>query len=459
MVCKFLQKGNVKMQNSAKFFRNTDCQYFPCHQGLDEGCFNCLFCYCPLYSKNPCPGNATYIKKEDGRLIKRCTDCIFPHKAENYEKIMKLLRVKKEAGLGEEYHHGGENETKACSLDFSVNVNPLGLPESVKSAVKNSLDSCEKYPDQNCRRLRKKIALKIQHEFGLGVQDEQIVCGNGASELISLAVNAISPKDALLIAPTFYGYERALKICDCRLHYHFLDEGQDFDLDETIFDSIEKVSPDMVLLCNPNNPTGRMVNPGLFEKILRACEEKDIFLLVDECFIDFTERAGESALRFIEGSPHLIVLNAFTKIFAMAGLRLGYIISANAGLIQKINSLRPEWNVSTLAQVAGEAALAEADYIRETRVLIGAERLFLLKELKALGLKVYPTEANFILFAVEAPELAEKLESYLRENGIFLRKCGNFIGLDGRFFRVAVRTHQENIRLIEKIREFFFKDS
>lgn len=434
------------IQNSAKFFKNTDCSYFPCHTGLDEDCFNCLFCYCPLYSKNPCPGNATYIKKDDGRIIKRCTDCTFPHKAENYEKIMKLLRIKKEPVSGPEYHHGGEEELEGSFIDFSVNTNPLGLPESVKSAIKDSIGSFEKYPDQNCRRLRAKIA-----EWK-SLKAEEIVCGNGASELISLTVNAICPKDALIIAPTFSGYERALKICDCRIHYNLTKEEDNFDIAESLFDTIQKTSPDMIFLCNPNNPTGRMINPGLFERLLCLCEEKGIFLFVDECFIDFTERAEESALRLTGKSSHLIVLNAFTKIFSMAGLRLGYLISSNQGLIQKINSLRPEWNVSEIAQLAGRAALSEKNYIQKTRDLIKKERIYLSKELKALGFKVCQGEANFILFEL-GTIAAENLSKILKEKGILIRNCSNFMGLGGNFYRIAIKSHEDNEKLIDTLRK------
>ena len=444
------------MQNSAKFFKNTDCSYFPCHKGLDEDEFNCLFCYCPLYAKNPCPGNPTYIKKDDGRVIKRCTDCTFPHKPENYEKIMNILRIKKSAVSVEEYHHGGEcnleeaslgaNYPRKFCLDFSVNTNPLGMPENVKSAIKNSIDLCEKYPDQNCIRLKNKIA---EWKF---LNPEQIICGNGASELISLAVNAINPRNALIIAPTFSGYERALKICDCRVHYHFLKEEQNFDLDETVFDTIKRAAPDMIFVCNPNNPTGRMINPVLFEKLLCECEENGIFLFADECFIDFTERASETALRFVENSSHLIVLNAFTKIFAMAGLRLGYLVSSNLGLIQKINSLRPEWNVSEIAQIAGEAALKEKDYIQKTRNLIQNERLFLNEKLKALGFKVFNSEANFIFFENQSDKAPNFYQS-LKEKGILIRNCDNFIGLKGKFFRIAIKKHEENEKLTETLRE------
>ena len=459
--------------------------------------FNCLFCYCPLYPREVCSGNPTFITKDDGTKIKRCTDCTFPHKPENYERIMNLLRVAKNEIDTAEYHHGDEvcsarmrskskarkfclplgeqnflagKEITGCNF-FSVNTNPLGLPEGVKSAIQNAIPDLERYPDQNCMRLREKLA--ETHSL----PPEHIICGNGASELISLVTNAISPKNALLLAPTFSGYEKALKAARAKVQYHFLKAESDFALDETIFDSIQKNKPDMIFLCSPNNPTGRLIEKPRLEKIAAHCDESGIFLVVDECFLDFTERANESMFRFVEENPHLVVLNAFTKIYAMAGIRLGYLATSNLALLHKINALRPEWNVSTLAQIAGEAALDERNYIEETRTLIKQEREYLSKELKALGFRVFPSDANFILFEVNFQKceensqsdndksgsetnnkfkknlnMSENFDKLLLENGIFLRNCGNFTGLSEKFYRTAVCTHEENARLVKNLR-------
>ena len=447
------------MQNSERFFENRQCKFFPCHK-LD-GDFNCLFCYCPLYEKNPCPGTPTFIKKEEGRIIKRCTGCIFPHRPENYERIISFLRAKKKLQL-EEYHHGGERQGISPELDFSVNTNPLGTPESVKSAIKKSLELCEKYPDGNCTELRKKLAEKML------VSDSQIVIGNGASELISLLVYAINPKKALLLSPTFSGYERSLKSSNCNIFYHNLDEKKDFRLDAEIFSSIKQASPDIIFLCNPNNPTGKMTEPEILEKIVELCEEKGIFFVVDECFIDFTERVGESTLRFVKNSPHLVVLNAFTKIYAMAGLRLGYLVSSNFFLVQRINFLKPEWNVSQISQIAGLAALNENDYIQKTRRIVKIEREYLSKELKALGFLPLESEANFILIKIpiilkeekydENPQnslsMSIKLDDFLLKYGIFIRNCSNFKNLGETYYRLAVKNHNENKKLIEKMTVF-----
>ena len=441
------------MENSSSFFENRACQFFPCHK-LDSP-FNCLFCYCPLYDKNPCPGNPTFIKKDDGKIIKRCTDCVFPHKAENYDKIMSILRVKKE-GLSllsddlNDFHHGGElyelsEKKRGNILDFSVNTNPLGMPESVKTALREHFGDFEKYPDQNCRLLKKNLAEKYAAGLGFSMPADFLTLGNGASQLISLAVRAVSPKKALLLAPTFSGYERALKSCDCQICYHKLSRDSGFSLEDDIFSSINKAQPDMLFLCNPNNPVGKMAKWNLIEKIISFCEERGVFILIDECFIDFTERSHESAVFFVKDSPHLIVLNAFTKIFSMAGIRLGYLFSSNISLLKKISFLQPEWSVSAVAQIAGLAALKECDFIEQTKDFIKRERDFLSGELKKMGNTVYQSDSNFILFK----SMYENVDIFLLKKDILIRNCGNFRNLTKNDYRIAVRSHEENVRLLK----------
>ncbi|MBR1720917.1 MAG: aminotransferase class I/II-fold pyridoxal phosphate-dependent enzyme [Treponema sp.] len=440
------------MENSSRFFENRACQFFPCHK-LD-GDFNCLFCYCPLYDKNPCPGKPTFIKKDDGRIIKRCTDCVFPHKAENYDKIMSILRVKKDSFSDDfgDFHHGGElyglsEKKRADILDFSVNTNPLGMPEKVKEALREHFSDFEKYPDQNCGLLKVNLAEKYKTCLGLSLPTDFITIGNGASQLISLAVRAISPKKSLLLAPTFSGYERALKSCDCQICYHDLARNSGFSLEDDIFSSINKFQPDMLFLCNPNNPVGKMAEKKLIEKIIYFCEEKGIFTLVDECFIEFTGKSHESAVRLVKDCPHLIVLNAFTKIYSMAGIRLGHIISSNVALLKKIFFLQPEWSVSSVAQIAGLAALTEYDFIQQTQRFIKSEREFLSAELKKMVKEVYQSDSNFILFN----SMSENIDTFLLKKDILIRNCGNFRNLTKNDYRIAVRTHEENIRLLKTL--------
>lgn len=446
------------MRNTSRFFKNTDCSYFPCHGGVDADDFNCLFCYCPLYTREVCPGSPDFITKDGGSVVKRCVGCAFPHRPENYERIISLLRGAKGAFDFAEYHHGGERrpggQRGADFLDFSVNVNPLGIPPRVIEAVQNALPEIARYPDQHCASLREKIAEKLAVLPGVDVSASHIVCGNGASELISLVASSVAPRNALVLAPTFSGYEKSLKAVRAKIHHHFLREETGFSLDETIFDSIREAAPDIIFLCSPNNPTGRVIDKNLLERVAAYCDGAGIFLVVDECFLGFTGRAAETAARLVGKNPHLVVLSALTKIYALAGIRLGFALSSNHALLRKINLLRPEWSVSTLAQVAGEAALDEDGYIEETIRAVRVEREFLSAELKALGFEVFLGEANFLLFRSNDDKMSEKLDDFLLRNGISLRNCGNFHGLAERFYRTAVRARKENARLVEILSKF-----
>lgn len=442
-VVDFLKKCNAR--NPSAFFENKECQYYPCHENLKE--CNCLFCYCPLYTKNPCPGNPTYIHKEDGRIIKRCTDCTFPHKKENYSRIMRLL--KKSAGGVDvkEYHHGGEITGKNF-IDFSVNINPLGMPECVRNVFERNVQLCQVYPDQLCTELLCAIAEKRKICCKSGHIKDMIIAGNGASDLISLAVRAIAPKSALVCAPGFSGYERALNNSMAKIDFHYLQEKDGFALTESFFNALQK-KPDIVFLCNPNNPTGLCIDNALLKNIAEYCERNGIYLVIDECFLflcdDWQERSFMSKCADF---PHVLIIDAFTKTYALAGLRLGFAVSSNTMLIGKMRQFQSEWSVSSIAQACGIAALADDSYIENARSIIKKERNFLSAELKKLGFAVTESDANFILVKSQMP-----LYDKLLQKKIAVRNCENFSGLDGSFIRIAVKTHEQNEMLVKALGE------
>ncbi len=434
---------SCSQNNPSAFFENKECQYHPCHAGLKE--CNCLFCYCPLYARNPCPGNPTYIHKDDGRIIKRCTDCTFPHKKENYSRIMKLLKISAGVVDVKEYHHGGEISDEHI-IDFSVNINPLGIPDSVRQVFEQNSKLCQTYPDQQCTELIYAIAEK-RNVCNADLAKDMVIAGNGASELISLAVRSIAPKTALLCAPGFSGYERALKNCNVDINFHYLQEEEGFALTETFFNELQKM-PDIVFLCNPNNPTGLCMNATLLNNIAEYCEQNDIFLIIDECFLflcdDWKER---SFMAKCTDFPHVLVIDAFTKSYAMAGLRLGFAVSSNASLICKMRQFQSEWSVSSIAQACGMEAIRNDEYIENARNMIKSERSYLSSELRKFGFSVTEGQANFILVKSQMP-----LYDKLLQKKIAVRNCENFIGLEGSFIRIAVRTHDQNVILIQAIR-------
>ncbi|MDO4305658.1 MAG: pyridoxal phosphate-dependent class II aminotransferase [Eubacteriales bacterium] len=335
--------------------------------------------------------------------------------------------------------HGGNIYQYENCLDFSANCNPLGTPESVIEAASESLRHIAAYPRVGCGPLREAIG---QYE---NVPPENIICGNGAADLIFSLCRAVRPKNALLPAPTFAEYEQALRSCgDCTVEYYFLKEDEDFRLQSSFLEALHK-ELDIVFLCNPNNPTGMLTNRELLLEVLKKCRELDILLVVDECFLDFVRNPGDYTLKEqLLQYENLFLLKAFTKRYAMAGIRLGYGLTGNRRLLQDMEAVTQPWNVSTVAQAAGIAALKEREYVEAGRQLVFRESLSLRKSLKKLGLQVFPSKANYVFF--KGPE--DFFESCVQE-GILIRDCSNYPGLSKGYYRIAVRKPEENRRLVE----------
>lgn len=343
--------------------------------------------------------------------------------------------------------HGGDiytAENTLCGpvLDFSANVNPLGVPPLVQKKLQENIAQCAVYPDPRCRALCHAIA---QDE---GVAFSQVLCGNGAADLIFRLVYALRPKQGMVLAPTFCEYEQALSAFGAKTEYHLLKEERGFVLGEDILEDIHS-GLDLLFLCNPNNPTGELTEPSLLHRILKKCRACGVTLLLDECFLDLTEQGERCTLKpLISEYKNLVVLKAFTKLYALPGLRLGYCLSGSEELLKKMCEAAQSWSVSTLAQLAGQAALADGAYRQKTKELISAQRAYLTHKLKKLGAVVYGSRANFVFF--QLPGVTTLFEQLL-ERGILIRSCENFYPLEGGFYRVAVRLQVENERLIAAI--------
>lgn len=332
--------------------------------------------------------------------------------------------------------HGGNVYDKSVKLDFSANINPLGMPEGVKKAYHSAIELCERYPDHNCTELKKAIA---EHENC----SENLICvGNGAADLIYRIVNTFKPKKCVLVSPSFSEYEKALNEVNCEIAYYQLKDELNFDVHSDFVNMINSET-DMVFLTSPNNPTGRIIPAEILKSIAEKCIDTDTILVADECFLEFAENGcGHSVRRFM--NENIIILKAFTKIYAMAGIRLGYAVCGDSAKAEKISESGQYWSVSAVAQKCGTAALKEKEYIQKTVELITAERHYLETELKRLGFKVYHGTANFILFRSK-----KKLSEKLLEKGILIRCCGNYHGLSDKYYRIAVRNHAENTELIK----------
>ena len=336
--------------------------------------------------------------------------------------------------------HGGDiYANSGITLDFSVNTNPLGMPEAVKRAIVEHMPDYERYPDFACRALR--AALAERH----GVEPSMIRCGNGASELILALCACVKPRQTLVLAPTFSEYARSARLFGGQVRTHRLSEKNGFALTQSILAALTPET-DLLFLCNPNNPTGQLTDRALLRQIADTCRGNKTLLLLDECFVGFTR--GESMVPLLAEYPNLLVLQAFTKMYAMAGLRLGMLFGADKALLTRIAAFCPAWNVSGVAQAAGLAALSAGDWIEATQKLVENERAFMAGALGKLGIAVGKSDANFLLLRSEKPLFAP-----LRERGILVRSCANFPGLSGCYTRIGLKTRDENTALLRALSE------
>ena len=337
--------------------------------------------------------------------------------------------------------HGGDVYDGEIQLDFSANTNPYGTPQGVLDAITAVLSRVHQYPDPYCRELVKTIS-----EFE-AVPKDWVLCGSGAAELIYSYCEALRPGRAMELAPTFSEYSLALERVGCQVERYSLKKENYFSLTEDFLPALERSRPDVLFLCNPNNPTGQVIGLPLLEKILDVCEEQGTCLFVDECFLDLSDD-GVSLKSHLGEHPNLFILKAFTKSYGMAGVRLGYCLCAQGQLLEEMSHTVQPWNVSTLAQSAGVAALHERAFLQRTRALIPVERQWLQSQLEALGFWVCPSKANYLLF-----QGSQDLWEQLRKQGIAIRSCGNYHGLGTGWYRIAVRLHGENECLIRAMKE------
>lgn len=331
--------------------------------------------------------------------------------------------------------HGGDNFGCPVRLDFSVNLNPLGPPPGVVAALRAAAGELDRYPDPYCREL---VAAISAHEH---VPPEDILCGAGAAELIFAVAHALRPKCAAQCVPTFLEYARAVSAVGGSMTSYVLCPEDDFSPREDIFPFLTRQKPEVFFLCSPNNPTGCCFAPELLTQLVAHCAQLGTRVVLDECFLDFTQRRSMTGI--LRQFPNLLIVKALTKSFALAGVRLGYVLCADHALLAAMAAQMQPWNVSVPAQRAGCAALDEPDYLRRTQGYVCAARGKLQQGLEALGIRVFPSEANFLLLQAQ-PGLA----SALLAQGIRIRNCDNYPSLGPGWYRVAVRTEEENAQLL-----------
>lgn len=289
--------------------------------------------------------------------------------------------------------HGGDiyaDNWNEEPLDFSANINPLGMPDSVREAAQQAIAGCLHYPDPFCRALRRAIAARN------AVTPQQVFCGNGAADVLYRLMLTLAPKKILLPAPTFAEYEEAARLVGSEIVRFPL--GSDLTVTQAYWDAVTP-DIDLVVLCNPNNPTGLLTPKGLVKKGMERCAEVGARLLVDECFHDFLCEPEHSVLTDqLADNPHLILLRSFTKMYAMPGIRLGYCLSSDRQLVDRLYEAGAPWSVSGIAQACGIAAAQDTDFPRKTRAYVALQRAALQRGLEDLGLHVIDGQVNYLLF-------------------------------------------------------------
>ncbi|MBH1941515.1 aminotransferase class I/II-fold pyridoxal phosphate-dependent enzyme [Mobilitalea sibirica] len=357
-----------------------------------------------------------------------------------------------------DHFHGSDLETiekvygikKEEIVSFSANVNPLGISPKLKATLSERIDAIMSYPDRDYTSLRNRIAEYIRAEA------DDIIVGNGSTELISLFIQIKHPKKALIVGPTYSEYEREVALGGGSTLYYRLEEENDFILDIPSLDKELTSDVELLVICNPNNPTSSAISRTDMRKILDICKKKGIFVMVDETYVEFAED-----IRGITSAPltnyynNLIILRGISKFFAAPGLRLGYAICGNADLLKEMNQRKNPWTINSLAAIAGEIMFADEAYIKETRTLIANERKRICSILKTnKNVKCFNPIANFVLVKILKDDITslDLFEAAIRE-GLMIRDCSTFPFLNNKYIRFCFMTPELNNKLLQVLLE------
>lgn len=359
--------------------------------------------------------------------------------------------------------HGGDVYTEGILkgkelIDYSSNINPLGVPSSFKEKIGEALESLERYPDVKYRNVKKHLKNYIKFSSSYfdaqsqslersTVDDEDIVLGNGAAEIIDLVISCF--KNICIAVPSFVEYEKNAEKWNCSIEYSYLKKDMTYDYKDL---ALKMKSSEALIIGNPNNPNGNVIDKDKFKAIMDYCEKNNKVIIVDEAFIEFTGKRGLSLIKEIERYNCLFIIKALTKFYAMPGIRMGYGVSKNKELLKRIESKQNPWNVNCFAEVAVKYVLKDQQYIENSLEWIEEERKFMISKLKKVDFieKVYTTYSNFVLCKLKNMD-CDKLYDLCLERGIAIRKCGNFKGLNEEYVRFAVKDRQNNEKFIETL--------
>lgn len=352
-----------------------------------------------------------------------------------------------------EHFHGSDlekieqayNIKKENIISFSANVNPLGVSFRLRDTLTNHIGAITTYPDREYTSLRKCIAAYVHTDM------RDIVVGNGSTELISLFIQSAHPDRALIVGPTYSEYEREVAMGGGRSHYFSLTEASEFQLDISALTEELSHNIDLLILCNPNNPTSSVIKRDPMREILDYCKRKSITVLVDETYVEFADEPDEvTAIPLTEYYNNIIILRGISKFFAAPGLRLGYAVCGNHDLLNRINQKKNPWTINSLAAIAGEIMFTDRDYIEQTNALIGSERTRVCGLLESNpDFKVYQPHANFVLVKILAGGITsgDAFDAAIRQN-LMIRDCSTFPFLNNKYIRFCFMLPEQNDRLL-----------
>ncbi|WP_392486731.1 pyridoxal phosphate-dependent aminotransferase [Haloimpatiens sp. FM7315] len=346
--------------------------------------------------------------------------------------------------------HGGDIYTQGVLkgvllTDFSSNINPLGVPLSFRENIEEAVNNCERYPDIKYREV-----LNSLKDY-TGIDKEYFVLGNGAAEIIDLSISCF--KSIVIVVPSFLEYELDAKRQGLSIEYSsLLKEDMEYDY-EDILKKMEK--SEALIIGNPNNPNGSVIDQDKFKDILDYCEEKGKKIIIDEAFIEFVGDREKSFTKYLEKYSCLFIIRALTKFFGMPGIRFGYGLSGDSSFLKKVRDRQNPWNINCFAETAVKYVLKDQKYIEKSLKWIVEERKYMTTELKKLSFidKVFDTKANFLLIKLKNKDI-QKLYDYCLSSGILIRKCDNFRGLDEHYVRFAVKDREKNNKLLSVLKNF-----
>lgn len=333
-------------------------------------------------------------------------------------------------------------------MDFSSNINPFGASEKALSLLRNRPNLISIYPDPAYEGLKEAIA-----EY-TGAPAGHILPGSGATNLIAGFIGAVSPRNALLQKPAYSEYEKELQKSGAAIHSYFLSESESFiPSPKEILRLAKEKNCELIVLCNPNNPTGSILSREQIREILR---KTDAYLMVDETYVEFTDTVKYSSASLVSEFPKLFVIRSTSKFFAAPGMRLGYGLSSDPKVHRAFDETGLLWGINIFADAAGSAMLRDRDYHKKTFELIAAQRSYLMNSLSSFqDLRVYPSDGNFILCRIASERFTAKdLYEHLLPRRIIIRNCTSFEGLSEYFFRVCTLRPDENKLLIQEISDF-----